>query len=120
MIKRYFLYILNLFRKERKMESNEPGKYFIYVDDNFHYMDEDERYTAACFENYQDAVKYCKNFVDKELLRMYKPGMTGAKLYDDYTDFGEDPFIRPHNDNEEYFSAWKYAEKKSIDICKEN
>jgi hypothetical protein len=118
MIKRTFLYILKLFRKERKMGSNEPGKYIIYVDDNFHYMDENERYTAAVFDNYQDAVKYCKDFVDKELLNMYKTGMTAEKLYDDYTDFGEDPYIRPHNDDEEYFSAWKYAKEKSKEICK--
>lgn len=102
------------------MESNEPGKYTVYVDDNFHYMDENERYNAGCFDDYQDAVKFCKNLLDKELLKMHKPGMTAEQLYNNYTDFGEDPFIRPHNDDEEYFSAWSYAEEKSKEICKTN
>lgn len=118
MIKRTFLHLLKLFTKEGKMESNEHRKYYVNVDDNFHYMDESERYNAASFDTYEKAVEYCKKLVDDELLFMYKPGMTAERLYDDYMDFGEDPYIRPRNDDEVYFSAWKYAKEKSKEICK--
>lgn len=113
MIKKLFL---KLFGKGRK-EKNEIRKYYVLVDDNFHYMDESERYNAGGFNTYEDALTFCKEMVDKELLSMYQPGMTAERLYDDYMDFGEDPFIRPNNDAVEYFSAWNYAKEKSKEIC---
>lgn len=113
-----FFNLINQIKLRSKPKRNEHRNYYVFVDDNFHYMDEGERYNAACFDSYQEAVKYCKDFMDKELICMYKQGMTAEKLYDDYTDFGEDPYIRPNDDDEEYFSAWDYAKEKSKEICK--
>lgn len=100
------------------MNTNEHGKFRVFVDDNFHYMDESQQYNATSFDNYEDAVLYCKKMVDEELLKMYKPGISADKLYDDYVDFGSDPFIRPNDDKEEYFSAWNYAKEKSEEMCR--
>ena len=115
MIKRSFLYILNLLRKES--ESNEPGKYVVFVDDNFHYLDENERYNADGFDTYEEAVEYCKKLV-KKLLFHYRAGMTAESLYDLYKDFGEDSFIRTDDEIENKFSARDYAKEKSKEICK--
>lgn len=118
MNKKSFFNILNLFRKDRKMYKNGNRKYIVGVDDNYHYLDESERYNAACFNTYEDAVEYCKALVDKELMHLFRPGMTAEVLYDYYMDFGEDPFIRTDEDIENYFSAWDYAKEKSKEICK--
>jgi len=88
-------------------------KYEVFVDDNFHYMDEDERYKLGEFDTEEEAVAACKEIVDKFLLFNYKPGMTAEELYSHYTDFGEDPFVRPGS-----FSAWTYAKERCPEICR--
>ena len=90
--------------------------YTVLVADNFHYMDENERYTFGEFESLDTAIAACKTLVDDFLKANYKPGMTAEELYDAYTSFGEDPFIvgagamRP-------FSAWDYAKTRSEELC---
>jgi hypothetical protein len=67
--------------------------YTVLVDDNFHYMDEDERYTLGAFESLDVAIAACKKLVDDFLKANHKPGITADELYAAYTSFGEDPFI---------------------------
>ena len=43
-------------------------KYSVYVDDNFHYMQEDERYTLGVFDTEAEAVEAARNIIDKFLL----------------------------------------------------
>jgi hypothetical protein len=40
-------------------------KYRVFVDDNFHYMDPDERYELGSFEDCESAVAACKRIVDE-------------------------------------------------------
>lgn len=91
-------------------------KYIVKTDDNFHYMDESERYIAGGFETAEEAIKSAKEIVDKSLKFLYREGMTTEELYDYYQDFGDDPFI-VSDDKNCYFSAWKYAESKCKEIC---
>jgi protein associated with RNAse G/E len=65
----------------------------VFVDDNFHFMDEGERYSAGRFYTYEDAVAKAKSIVDKCLKTYYKPGMTSESLCKGYKMYGEDPFI---------------------------
>ena len=91
-------------------------KYTLYVDDNFHYMDEAERYQAGGFESLAEAETRAQQIVDKFLANAYKTGMTAAELYQQYTSFGEDPFIvggPPASD----FRAWNYARQRCEEIC---
>jgi hypothetical protein len=90
--------------------------YTLYVDDNFHYMDEEERYKAGEFESLADAVAKAKQIVDEFLAAAYKEGMTDEELHHQYVSFGEDPFIvggPPASD----FSAWDYARQRCQEIC---
>ena len=68
-------------------------KYEVYVDDNFHYMDESERYKLGDFETCEEAVAACKKIVDEFLEQGYEKGMSFKELYEGYIGFGEDPFI---------------------------
>jgi hypothetical protein len=91
------------------------SRYKVMVDDNFHFMDEEERYQHGVFPTAEAAISACKRMVDSDLDELMKPGMTASELYDAYTSFGRDPFIvcvKP-DDERVQFSAWDYAEERS-------
>ncbi|HLK65009.1 MAG TPA: hypothetical protein VKU19_16315 [Bryobacteraceae bacterium] len=89
--------------------------YEVYVDDNFHYMDEDERYFLGAFTDCASAVRACKTIVDQFLLGE-APARTPSELLKHYKSFGEDPFIRSDDPNCR-FSAWTYAETRSRELA---
>ena len=86
-------------------------RYVVFVNDNFHYMDESERYRHGEFATCEEAIDACQKIADKYLESAYKPGMTAAELYKSYTSFGDDPFIQT-DDEPCGFSAWTYAQSR--------
>ena len=84
--------------------------YAVYVDDNFHYMDEDERYKLGDFEDCQSAIAACKRIVDGFITRKDLP-CSADELYEHYLAFGEDPWIRT-DDPSCTFSARIYAQER--------
>jgi hypothetical protein len=86
------------------------SKYSVYVDDNAHSQDEKERYKLADFDVLEEAVAACRKIVD-EFFQDYEPGKHSYdKLWEQYTMFGEDPFILSE-DKKLAFSAWDYAKE---------
>ena len=69
------------------------NSYQVFIADNFHYQDETKSYRLDEFDSFDDAVYACKKIVDDFLQRNYKTGATADELYQNYTNFGEDPFI---------------------------
>lgn len=67
------------------------GAWTVYVDDNFHYMDEDERYVLGAFDSYEAALVACRKIVDEFLCD--NPASTADELYESFIQFGEDPWI---------------------------
>jgi len=94
--------------------NNKSKKYVVYVDDNFHFMDESERYCAGKFDSPDDAIAKCVEIVESSLEGSAKIENNAAALYSSYTMFGEDPFIVGPTNIE--FSAWDYAKKRSEEI----
>jgi len=92
-----------------------PMAFKVMVDDNFHYQDEDERYTYGEFDTLEAAVDACKKIVDEYLRSAYKPGMTAEELYASYQMFGEDPWVSGADGVP--FCSWKYAEQRCADIA---
>lgn len=92
-------------------------RYEVFVDDNFHYQDESERYKLGEYDSYEAAVEACKQIVDRELSHLHGNNATPAELYSSYTSFGEDPFIRPAP-RKNRFSAWEYARQRCEEICR--
>jgi hypothetical protein len=92
-------------------------KYTVSCDDNFHFMDESERYTHGQYDSAEAAIAAAKAIVDRFLLSAYRPGMTADDLYKHYMDFGDDPFIRSE-DPACVFSAWTYAGERCPEICR--
>ena len=96
----------------------EKIRYEVFVDDNFHYQDESERYKYGEYDTYEAAVEACKKIVDQELSHLYRDDETALELYSSYTSFGEDPFIRPASRTDR-FSAWEYARQRCEEIYRE-
>lgn len=97
-------------------ESSPTVSYWVLVDDNYHYMDADERWTLGHFETLADAIAACKQLVDECLGEYYQPGITAEALYSLYTSFGEDPYIVGSNQRVP-FSAWDYAKQRCIEMA---
>jgi len=92
--------------------------YVVMVDDNFHYMDEDERYRHGEFADAGVAIEHCRQIVDEYLESALKPGMSAEQLWDSYKSFGEDPFIQSVDVTPVRFSAWDYARGRCLDMCR--
>lgn len=94
------------------------AKYRVLVDDNFHYMDGDAHWTAGEFETAEAALAKCRKMVDEDLAHLHQVGMNAVELFASYKNFGDDPFIISLGDATPVeFSAWDYAERRSVEIC---
>ena len=92
--------------------------YYIKIYDNYNYMEESDAYIDAYFETYEQALQKAKFIVQRSISEFYKPTMTADELLAQYSMYGEDPAIIPHNEiNKEVFSARDYAETIANKIC---
>lgn len=91
--------------------------YVVMVDDNFHYMGENERYKHGEFADAGVAIAHCRRIVDEYLDSAHKPGMSASELWDSYVSFGEDPFILSVGAAQVCFSAWEYAKERCRALC---
>lgn len=64
-------------------------KYVVYVDDNFHHMDESERYKLGEFWSCEEAIEACKKIVDEFFNRTFDQNISYEELYNGYTMYGE-------------------------------
>jgi hypothetical protein len=94
-------------------------QYKVMVDDNFHYMEEDERWEYGTFPTAEAALAACREVVDASLIAESRPGMMAMQLYDRYTSFGDEPFIiAPLGAPEDVsFSARDYARSRVETLC---
>lgn len=97
--------------------------YEVLIDDNFHFMDESYRIKRGMFSTLAAAVDACKRIVNESLESAFEAGMSASYLFQQYQNFGEDPFIIPRGTREEIsavtveFSAWDYAEQRSKEMA---
>ena len=66
--------------------------YTVYVNENAHYIDDDERRKIGEFEDREAAIACCKTIVDRSLAECDASG-TADEMFRQYTSFGEDPWI---------------------------
>ena len=78
----------------------------VYIDDNYHFSDDDECYAAGVFDTLNEAIAYCEKRVREELVHnlSQKPEQTAKELYAEWSMFGEDPWISAGG-----FSAREFA-----------
>jgi hypothetical protein len=81
--------------------------YSVSIDDNFHHGDASERVTHGNFDTLDAAIAAAEKIVEESLDHLYRPGMTAARLYSDYCDFGDDPFIASSPIRDNVFRGWR-------------
>jgi hypothetical protein len=100
------------------MRSSDPARPFtVVIADNFHYMDEAEKYEHGKFETLEAAISASKRIVDEFLVSALRPGITADALYSHYTSFGDDPYIIGSTEPGVPFSAWTYAKARCSELC---
>lgn len=104
-----------------RMKAAEPHYvYTVLVDDNYHYMDESERYTSGVFPSLAAAIDDCRQIVD-DFLEASSKGLqpTSDALYKHYVAFGPDPYITTNDPSlpSDPFSAWTYAKEECSRRC---
>jgi hypothetical protein len=94
--------------------ANSGHTYSVYVDDNYHYMDEEARYKLADFATLAEAVAACKRIIDEFVQNEVSLDLTAEERYGQYTGFGPDPFIVTDDPDAGHpsFSAWSYAKER--------
>lgn len=97
------------------MDESQP-EYEVFVDDNYHYMDESSRYSGGVFDSWEQAEAKCRMIVDEFLVANFKEGMAAEDLMRQYKSYGEDPWILSLSDRR--FSAWDYAAERCEDLCR--
>jgi hypothetical protein len=68
-------------------------QYKVFVDDNYHYMDESERYAAGSFDSLEGALAKCQEITIKSLSELCEKGISPEKLRAQWLMFGADPYI---------------------------
>lgn len=96
-------------KRHAHMTGHPAGKWQVWVDDNFLYMDPDKRYLAGEYDTCRDAVAAACHIINECLQKAYTPGMHLEDIWQAYTSFGEDPWI-PGSP----FSAWAYAWRQCL------
>lgn len=93
----------------------KPQQLTVFVNDNYHFQDEDERYKLGEFDTLDAAISACQRLVDEYLEEALEDRMspiTSAEaLYQSYTMFGPDPFVVGAAEHVP-FSAWNYAKQR--------
>ena len=87
--------------------------YKVIVDENFHFMDEDESCTAAEYTSAEEAGVHCKKIIDDYLDRVHKSGMSANDLWRSWSGFGESPRISGPAE----FSVVEYTKQPCEVLC---
>jgi hypothetical protein len=93
-------------------------RYIVKIDDNYHYMCEEDRLSDESYDNLKEAIKRCEEITIRSLENLYEEGITSEKLSAQWSMFGEDPFITREEgeEGEVPFSARSFITDK---ICKD-
>jgi hypothetical protein len=96
----------------------DQSPFTVMVDDNYHYMDGDSRYTAGKFDTWEEAVTLAKKIVDETISPAINDGLSPEGAVSNYRHFGEDPWIIGNGavPEGESFSAWSYAEEPAFQL----
>ena len=97
--------------------------YKLFVDENFHFMDADERYCFGSYPTYGEAVTAAKKIIDDFLTNGDRSTMTAEELFTGWVHYGDSPFIveRIITEHEQkttdLFSAREYTRARCQEIC---
>ncbi len=94
------------------------NQFHVYIADNFHYPPfepGDEPYKHSSYPTLEAAIAFCKKRLDEDLARITNHYSSAEQMYDQYVNFGEDPFIVGPVKGP-LFSGWTYAKQRCAEI----
>ena len=100
------------FFRRTSRRKNKP-KHKVWIDDNFHFMDEDERVFHGEFSTPTQAIVACQKILDANIEIITETETDPDKAYESYVCFGDDPWIEGVE-----FSASEYAKIKIKEVLK--
>ncbi|MDC0959265.1 hypothetical protein OAR42_02220 [Planktomarina temperata] len=100
------------FKIEHSEDGNKPT-YKVWIDDNFHFMDEDERLFHGEFATPTQAILACQKIVDANIESITENETDPDKAYESYVCFGDDPWIQGID-----FSAFEYAKQRIQEVLR--
>ena len=102
----------SFFTVEQAEEENAPT-YKVWIDDNFNFMDEDERVFHGEFDTPTQAIVACQKIVNANIESITETETDPDKAYESYACFGDDPWIEGVE-----FSAFEYAKIKIQEVLR--
>ena len=69
------------------------AKFELFVDDNYHHMDKEERYLHGTYKTYDEAVVAAKKIIDNFFADPAKGNLTAEQLFSGWSHYGDNPFI---------------------------
>ena len=103
-------YSESFFTVEQVNEENKPP-YKVWIDDNFQFMDEDERVFHGEFDTPTQAIVACQKILGANIESITENETDPDKAYESYVCFGDDPWIEGVE-----FSASEYAKIKIKEV----
>lgn len=107
----------------RKLDENTTSPashegFSVVIDDNFHHMDPEDRYTLATYPTYEEALARCKACLDCDAREYGSPGLTFEEAFEAFASFGETASVVPaHPDNP--LLPWPYVRERLRELCAE-
>lgn len=68
-------------------------EYKVYVDDNCHFMNEDERYLQGTYDSFEKAVTAARKVIDDFFAGVDIGKLTEEQLFSGWSHYGDNPFI---------------------------
>lgn len=87
----------------------EPVMFQVFIDDNYHFMDESARHSGGAFDTYDEALAKAKMIVRASVKECAEGKDSAGEILGCYKMFGDDAWIDPTPDGVEKFSAWEFA-----------
>jgi hypothetical protein len=88
----------------------------LYLEENSHYGDPDERRCVAEFATQQAALSAARDHLDSNLRQLWSAGNSAQQLLEKWSLFGEDVFLVPES-ADSHFCAWDYARQRCQELC---
>lgn len=83
-------------------------KFYVYIEENAHYMDESCRCIYAVYDNYAEAYRECRTITESSVSEFFDYDFTEEENYNLYSIYGVSPWFDPEGEGEP-FSASVYA-----------
>ena len=92
-------------------------EYKVYVDDNYHFMNEDERYLQGTYDSLDAAVAAAKKVIDRCFEGIDPRDKTPDQLFHGWSHMGDSPFIVT-DDSQQDQAHIAYVESTMIEVEK--